>query len=249
MGHHCLNAQRVVPAQAAENGMEIGRANAKQAMENPHFWDKVGEDIDGGNEKKLRSPATEEISERGHEEQEAHPSKGEPGEGTEYRHELAGRRTAKYPASTYGPNMGEGNYLHIWDSPSYDPTEDNKRVEQFNSRVQELMESGMSEYEAQHKAMEELPAVASRRRAEEATPPTLGGAPENVEQKIDSGEAKLAKDEDLDPDMFKDETQKKMEVNEDAVAGPKGKERDWNGGGYVSTSPSVGPSAMPGQEL
>ena len=232
-----------------ELDMEIGRANAKQAMENPHFWDKVGEDIDGGNEKKLRSPATEEISERGHEEQEAHPSKGEPGEGTEYRHELAGRRTAKYPASTYGPNMGEGNYLHIWDSPSYDPTEDNKRVEQFNSRVQELMESGMSEYEAQHKAMEELPAVASRRRAEEATPPTLGGAPENVEQKIDSGEAKLAKDEDLDPDMFKDETQKKMEVNEDAVAGPKGKERDWNGGGYVSTSPSVGPSAMPGQEL
>ena len=64
-------------------------------MENPHFWDKVGEDIDGGNEKKLRSPATEEISERGHEEQEAHPSKGEPGEGTEYRHELARRRVAK----------------------------------------------------------------------------------------------------------------------------------------------------------
>ena len=90
---------------------------------------------------------------------------------------------------------------------------------------------------------------ASKKKAEEATPPTLGGAPENVEQKIDSGEAKLAKDEDLDPDMFKDETQKKMEVNEDAVAGPKGKERDWNGGGYVSTSPSVGPSAMPGQEL
>jgi hypothetical protein len=158
--------------------MEIGRANGKQAMENPHFWDKVGqEDIDEGNEKKLRSPATEEISERGHDEQRAHPSKGEPGEGTEFRHEIS---------------------------------------------------------------------------AEETESPTLGGMPQNVEQKVDAGEAGSVKfagdDVELDEDIFKDEDQKKMEVNDNAVVDP-GRGTNFDGGGFQSTGPFVGPAAMPGQEM
>ena len=296
---------RALEERLHELDMEIGRANAKQAMYNPHFWDKAGA-IEDGNEKKLRSPASEEVSEEGHNEQKMFPSKGEPGEGTEFRSELASYRRAKRDtrgqafhdevqaatygyqinmmdipkvyevaeqafdagqnvtdavhaildqiaiktgsrrraeSSTYGPDMEKGNYLHIWDNPVQDLTEDSERVEKFNARVQELMESGMSEDEAQHKAMDELPAIASSRRAEETQAPTMGGVPENIE-KADGAE-KVA---DLDPDMFKDETQKKMEANPDAVAGPKGKGRDWNGGGYISTSPSVGPSAMPGQE-
>jgi hypothetical protein len=152
---------------------EIGRANAKEAMYNPNFFNKVGEeDIDGGTDKKLRSPATKEIGDRGHEEQEAHPSKGAPGEGTEFRHEIS---------------------------------------------------------------------------AEESTPPTMGGMPENVEQAVDSGvpgTSKIA----LDENMFKSDEQIKMEENENSVVDP-GKTTNWNGGGFQSSAPFVGPSAMPGQEM
>lgn len=91
--------------------------------------------------------------------------------------QTASRRKAS-ESSTYGPDMENGNYLHIWDNPVYDPTEDSKRVEKFNICVQELMESGMSEDEAQHKAWEEFPAVASHRRT--ADPRSTQLVPEMV---------------------------------------------------------------------
>jgi hypothetical protein len=75
-------------------------------------------------------------------------------------------RQSVYP-STYGPDMGEGKYLHIWDNPVQDLGKDSERVEKFNARVQELMGSGMGEDEAQRKANDELPAVASIHTASE----------------------------------------------------------------------------------
>jgi hypothetical protein len=222
-----------------ELDIEIGKANAKQAMENPNFWDKVGqEDIDEGNEKKLRSPASEEISERGHEEQKAHPSKGEPGEGTEFRHEISAEMTTLQ----VGDSVEFMGVSYSGGIPN--ATGVVEEVDSDNGQVNIRDENGILGWVD----VQEVQKIGSDFRfAEESAPPTLGGMPENVESKVDAGEAGAAKFA-LDENMFKSDEQVKMEENENAVADPS-KETHFDKGGFQSSAPFVGPSAMPGQNM
>jgi ribosomal protein L37AE/L43A len=218
---------------------EIGNANAKEAMENPHFWDKVGEEIEDGTDKKLRSPSTEEVSEEGHDEQRAHPSKGEPGEGSEYRHEIS--------AESFVPS----DHFEVGDTvTNQDGTLPQSKVVEgpFPSDGTFVWVDVPDEGPCQYRPKDLLKVQASEREAEDAVAPTLGGMLENVEQKVDAGEAGPVKFA-LDKDMFKDDKQKAMEADEDAVVNPGKKKSNPSGGGYQSSAPFVGPSAMPGQNM
>lgn len=84
--------------------MEINKANTKEATENPHFFDSVddhrakvrmglkkeGDEIEDGNEKKLRSPSSVEVSEKAQDEQDLeYRREGFPGEGVESEVKIA----------------------------------------------------------------------------------------------------------------------------------------------------------------